>query len=371
MQPVPMIRANAIVPCVTFLENVGAPVDRLLEDVRLSYRLVSDPETLLPMHKALAFLEAAARAEGLDNLGLLLGLRAPFETLGGFARVIRGVPTLQRALSRLIDAIVLHSSGDRLWLTLRGDRALLCHTFALGDSPGRRHGEQFTLAMMIAAIRAVLGVAHWRPHGIRLPASQAGSQRAIEAMLQMPVTCAGTVTTMVFPAALLAAPACDTIRGAVPLANDERLLRITAPAEDFAGSVRQTVYALLRGGNPSIRDASEAVGLSVRTLQRRLAESGESYSGLLDAVRLETGARLLRDSEAKLIEIAFELGYADPANFTRAFKRWMGVAPRAFRERQDGWPPPAALIEPSYAGTDLALPRAGRKGPAVDEPTVQ
>jgi AraC-like DNA-binding protein len=346
-----MVRASAIVPCVEFLENVGAPVDRLFEDMGLSPRLVSDRETLLPTHKALTFLGAAARFEGLDTLGLVVGLRAPFETLGRFARVIRGVPTLQRALSRLIDAIVLYNSGDRLWLTLRGDRALFCHSYAMGDSPGRSDGEQFVLAMMIAAIRAVLGVAHWRPDEIRLPAWQAGSRQAIEAMLQTPVICAGTVTTMVFPATLLAAPACDSVRGAVSLANDDRLLRITAPAEDFAGSVRQTVGALLRGGNPSIRDASEAVGLSVRTLQRRLAESGETYSGLLDAVRLETGAQLLRDSDAKLIEIALELGYADPANFTRAFKRWTGVAPRAFRQRQDEWPPPGALIGSSYSGT--------------------
>ena len=334
MQPIPMVRANAILPFVAFLEHVGAPADRVFAAVGLSPRLVSEPETLLPLHKALKFLEAAARSEGLETLGLAVGLRAPFETLGRFARVVRGVPTLQSALSRLIGAIALHNSGDRLWLTVHHDHAFLCHAYGLSDSSGQRQGEQFAFAMMMAAVRGVLGAPDWRPDKIRLPAWEAGSRQAIEARLQAPVTCTGMITMIVFPTDLLAASACEAVRGAGPLEDDDRLLRMTAPADDFAGSVRQTIGALLFGGPPSLRDAAEAVGLSARTLQRHLAACGETYSGLVDAVRLETGARLLCDSDTKLIEIAYELGYADPANFTRAFKRWAGVAPHAYRRAQ-------------------------------------
>ncbi len=93
--------------------------------------------------------------------------------------------------------------------------------------------------------------------------------------------------------------------------------------------MRQAIGGLICDGYPTIHVTAEAVGLSVRTLQRRLADEGESYHHLADAVRLEAGLRLLRDTDAKLIDIAWELGYADPANFSRAFRRWTGMSPRA------------------------------------------
>ncbi|WP_162918650.1 helix-turn-helix domain-containing protein [Taklimakanibacter deserti] len=78
------------------------------------------------------------------------------------------------------------------------------------------------------------------------------------------------------------------------------------------------------------------VGMSVRTLQRRLAETGVSYSQLVDEVRLASALALIDDRSIKLSEIARRLGYADAANFDRAFKRWTGFSPsqvRAFDQK--------------------------------------
>jgi AraC-like DNA-binding protein len=73
------------------------------------------------------------------------------------------------------------------------------------------------------------------------------------------------------------------------------------------------------------------VGMSVRTLQRRLADMGVSYSDLVDEVRLASALTLIDDRSIKLSEIARRLGYADAANFDRAFKRWTGLSPSQAR----------------------------------------
>ena len=73
--------------------------------------------------------------------------------------------------------------------------------------------------------------------------------------------------------------------------------------------------------------------VSVRTLQRKLSGAGLSYSDLLGAARFENAARLLRDSDDKIIEIALSSGYADPAHFTRAFRRISGITPREYRSQ--------------------------------------
>jgi AraC-like DNA-binding protein len=97
--------------------------------------------------------------------------------------------------------------------------------------------------------------------------------------------------------------------------------------------VRRAIAASLAKSPPTIAQAAEAAGMSVRTLQRRLLDVGLTYSQLLDEVRLETACHLLERSETNLAEIAAALGYGDPANFTRAFLRWTGKTPSVFCRR--------------------------------------
>ena len=72
----------------------------------------------------------------------------------------------------------------------------------------------------------------------------------------------------------------------------------------------------------------------MRSLQRRLAELGVSYSEIVDRVRFRVASELLRDDGVKIIEIAFAAGYSDPAHFTRAFRRWTSLTPVEYRRAQ-------------------------------------
>jgi AraC-like DNA-binding protein len=72
--------------------------------------------------------------------------------------------------------------------------------------------------------------------------------------------------------------------------------------------------------------------MSMRTLKRRLAERDTSFSALLDEARREKATLLLRAGELTVDEIGQRLGYSDAANFGRAFRRWTGTSPKAFRD---------------------------------------
>ena len=89
----------------------------------------------------------------------------------------------------------------------------------------------------------------------------------------------------------------------------------------------------LNEGTTALADVAEIAGVSSRTLQRKLANLGLTYSDILEAARYENASRLLRDTDCKIIEVAFASGYADPAHFSRAFRRMTGVTPRQFREQ--------------------------------------
>ena len=93
------------------------------------------------------------------------------------------------------------------------------------------------------------------------------------------------------------------------------------------------------GGYPDVNRMAEALGTSGRTLRRRLAAQGWTYSELIGDLRLRLAAKWLASSDKPVSEISIELGYADASNFTRAFRRRSGVPPDAYRRAANGGTP--------------------------------
>ena len=93
------------------------------------------------------------------------------------------------------------------------------------------------------------------------------------------------------------------------------------------------VGRLLVDGYPTIDKTAHLLGLSPRTLQRRLGDAGISYREVVQTCRFEQACLLLTDSTLGVSEIASTLGYADPSSFSRFFLRLSGTSPRAYRAR--------------------------------------
>jgi AraC-like DNA-binding protein len=104
------------------------------------------------------------------------------------------------------------------------------------------------------------------------------------------------------------------------------------PPPDLVGSLRPLIRSLLPAGCPGVALVAHLCGLSLRSFQRELAAAGLSLSELVEQARLELALALMRDPAIPLTEVALELGYSDSANFTRAFRRWTGLAPRRYRQ---------------------------------------
>lgn len=103
-------------------------------------------------------------------------------------------------------------------------------------------------------------------------------------------------------------------------------------AADFVGSVGRVVETLIRHGRPRVEETARVFGTSTRTLQRRLADVGLTHEALVERARLAAAAARLADTDARIVEIALDVGYSDHAHFTRAFRRWTGETPKHFRD---------------------------------------
>jgi AraC-like DNA-binding protein len=144
-----------------------------------------------------------------------------------------------------------------------------------------------------------------------------------------------------------------------PEPADDAAEGMPAAAPDFVASIREAIETLSCGEDyPTIRATADLVGMSVRTLQRRLAQAGASHHMLLAQARFATAAAVLEQTDAKILELALDLGYSDHANFTRAFRRWAGCAPREYRSRK----------APHEGVADLSTPTTRASGRSRQRP---
>ncbi|HVI91826.1 MAG TPA: AraC family transcriptional regulator ligand-binding domain-containing protein [Dongiaceae bacterium] len=100
----------------------------------------------------------------------------------------------------------------------------------------------------------------------------------------------------------------------------------------LSDQVKIVIKRRIASGKPDIANVASELGMSERTLQRRITEQGASYRGLLGEARQELGRRLLSDARNSIDEIAFLLGFQDTSSFYRAFRAWEGVTPAQWRD---------------------------------------
>ncbi|KKN98763.1 hypothetical protein LCGC14_0144430 [marine sediment metagenome] len=116
------------------------------------------------------------------------------------------------------------------------------------------------------------------------------------------------------------------------------------PNVEFAEQVKQRIRALVSEREVSEELVATPFNMSPRHLRRKLSETHTTYEKLLDEVRMELAMRLIQEGRLNLGRIAFELGFLDPSSFTRAFRRWTGMSPTAFKDKASGKSSPALAV---------------------------
>jgi AraC-like DNA-binding protein len=100
--------------------------------------------------------------------------------------------------------------------------------------------------------------------------------------------------------------------------------------ERVSNRLRSWLADQLADGEPAEEAAAQALGMSLRSLQRRLQEEGTTYREILNGTRQEMARAYLEERRTSVTEIAFRLGFSDSNSFSRAFRRWTGQSPRAY-----------------------------------------
>ncbi len=330
----PISHATHLVPYVRFLDQIGAPTKSALEQMRLPADLLHAPNCYVPTESLFGFVGKFARKEGIDELGFQVAYATGLGLMGPtLAAKVCDCPTLLQALQAFCRFVNKQASQFWAWTVEDGDeiRVYLHRTF----EPGVLGYTQTEWIGVIAVVTIIQFFAGQRAQpsrislGTRSPVPDCPQEilGATEFRTRQPSV------YIAFPRSMLALPRHQH-------AGDPRFDRPSSlsntysgpePEADFAGRLMQCLEPHFVDGYPKITLAAEVAGTSVRTLQRRLAKQSVTYSEVVDRARFDVASRMLTESDAPSIRVAYATAYSDPSHFARAFRRIAGVSPREYR----------------------------------------
>ncbi|WP_245930775.1 AraC family transcriptional regulator [Methylobacterium radiodurans] len=312
-------------PIADAVAAAGGSVRRVFGRAGMPLTLLDTPDRLILLRDQLALVEAAIREIGDAALPARLSTRAGIVGLGPIGVQVQSAETLGAALGRVeIVTPVLLQTATLTGVRCHGTEAFYSYEVAERIEIGRQANEILALGYLLGTARHFLG-AGWRPKRAVVTGAWLPARGEIEALFGCEVAL-GPRAGLVFPAPLLGALNPRRIHPAREGGMEG------APIDDgLAGCVAHVIALDLDEGGPSIDRVARRLGLSRRTLQRRLEEAGTCYADIHRRVMLRRASERLAETTLGIGRIAAELGYGDAAHFTRAFLGWTGATPSQWR----------------------------------------
>jgi AraC-like DNA-binding protein len=334
----PTISASVLANIVRELRSQGAAVDRLLRKHVGYVGGFADPYERIPLARFVNFLEATAQALGDSSLGAKLGARSRTEDLGVIGVMFLASTNLQIALGQLRKFFPVLQSETRVELDAHCAMPEFVYQILGPTIWPRRQDAELTLSMTCSAIRSLLGEC-WSPVEVHFEHDRAQHDpreldTALLEIFRAPVLFNQSANRLILDPHDLVRPLASRTDRMVP--HLERhlkdLMRIRESVFDSCASqVSHIISERLGREDIEVHSIAAEMGLSSRTLQRRLAEEGTSLRDLVRRHRSHIVDRLLKDPKTKMTVIAHDVGYSDATTLSRAFKNWSGDTPRDHR----------------------------------------
>lgn len=292
-----------------------------------------EPDRRLPFRIVLPLLDRAAALSGCEHLGVLCGLRFRLDHHGRVGALMKSCATLRQALEDFVTWQPGYSSGAIVYLHRRGPDNAFGYGCYAGTAPGTRVLYDIILGVGIRMVRELTGT---RADALEFHLShRPPADPAIYArLLGAPVRFNRPETCMILDDAVL-----DTrLPGSDPAAR-RRMLDLARQDGRWAGAsfsmrVRHELRRALVAEEPLMTQVAGEIGISARTLRRRLEEEGTTFEALRDEVRRAVARELLELTDIPLGEIATILGFASPGVFSEAFRRAAGTTPSHWRRER-------------------------------------
>ncbi len=327
------IAAGCAFKLIEIAAAAGAKPDAL-GAIELPPRGADGFETRIPFERQLDLWEAILRSLRDPGFPIFVasGLRLSDYSVIGFAAMTRA--TLREAFHQTIRYQRVWTNAADWALDEQGGTATLRFVTDEPRRLGMRCNSECAVAEIVNAGRILTGTTD-APREIRFRHSAPTDVSAHEAFFRAPLRFDAPDNAIVIDAKLLDTP---LLKADPELArffqrHGDALLANRAKDESITQRLEAVLVQTLRHGAPTIEDAARRIGMSTRTLRRRLQEEGSRFQDVLERSRCDLAKRYLAEPKLAVGEVAFLLGFSEPSAFHRAFKRWTGKTPLEHRRR--------------------------------------
>ena len=320
------------------LDEMGKDPTAILSKAGLTAEEACDPGIRLEVPTQIKLLELAAEELQDEFLGFHLARSFDLRNIGLVYYVMASSEQLADALRNAERYSQTMNEGVRLRFSLQDRAVTIALDYVSVDRHAERHQIEFWLVTLVRICRQVTDT-RLAPSRLKMKHFRNGTPAEFSAFFGSNVEFGADGDAISFPAPLATLP----VVGRDEYLN-ELLRRYAEEALEQRPRARPTVRSrveeilpkLLPHGRAVASEVARRLGLSSRTLSRKLGEEGASFAEILDQLRAALAKRYLDDETLPVSEIAWLLGYREVSSLTHAFKRWTGMTPRVFRSSRAG-----------------------------------
>lgn len=253
MQTIPLHKTTIIRPFTQFLNEIGAPVERILRQVKLPTLALDDPDYYISSIAFWDFVEKIATIEHIPDLGFLVGKRSGANSLDpNYCKVLANTPSLYHALIKTCQAVNTGTSrSDMLVYSVRPGSTLFCHQTSFGiKHSNQQRMEWFALSAMIAIVQEFTGPL-WRPKEIGLMSYQTPSDKIRHYLPSCRFLSGLSYGYISIETPLLSLPPLAIKNNRIVKSNAKLgISNLGEPSIDFISSLKQVLPAYMEEGTP-------------------------------------------------------------------------------------------------------------------------
>lgn len=320
-----MLADPAVTPAAraTALEAAGLPLD-----------IPSDRPLAVTQRHEVIVINALTDALGDTHFPARAGVALPTKQGSVLTYILFSAARLGDMLELLARYLPITRTKSKVALVTEGDMTALKMWHLDPDVRREPAYHEFSMGAVLHLLRAAVGQATLDEsvcfsNDINVPPGD------LARIYDCPVETGADATSLILPTAALELPlpsSDDHLLAHLTSYGDILLKRRRQDSPSVSDRIESAVIERLPHGAPTLTQIARDLGLSTRTLSRRLMSEGKTYRDLLEGLRFELAKRYLDDPQLPLAEIAFLLGFSDQSSFGTAFRRWCGSTPGHYRQ---------------------------------------
>ena len=330
---IPLINVLEFAQVIDLLDKVASPkaVNRALAASDISRRLLSRTQGFIPYRLEASVVEHVARSIGDPYLGARAAPQFDYEAYATYARYVLGASTLGAALARGSKAFPMIQPGGEIVLSETADHLLVGRKSRINTVLGHHHLDDGALFILIRVIRHFLGQ-DWRPAWVEATGEEKMRMQYLEDRIEASVHRGAEIPSVALQKTVLSTP------NPAPVSPDEivsqsdlSVLGFAHPAQTMTDTVSHFIQTQIALYGASEEQVAHRLALGPRTLQRALQKEGTSFREIKARIIEHRARALLTETNLPVATIAVSLGYGETKSFQRAFHKWTGFWPHAYR----------------------------------------